>query len=150
MAFVKIEEKGRRMVRWDAVRSRGIVVPGTLMGVGRTDALPHDLGQYVIEAATGFPNGFWGLLAKGATYKTTGRKRTRPGRAVIAAHRDELLESEQLAARHLTQWHAGETTPVTEALDQVHRQWLGLRLDQRIVFVWPSPVGVVESAVPSP
>ena len=142
--FVKIEDKGRRMVRWDAVRNRGIKVPGTLMGVGRTDTLPHDLGQYVIEAATGYPNGFWGLLAKGATYKTTGRKRTKPGRAIIASHRDDLLESEQLAARHLTQWHAGATTPVTEALARAQQQWVALQTDQRIAFDWPSPVGTVE------
>ena len=53
------------------------------MGVGRS--LPHDLAQYVIEAATGYTHGFWGLLALGATYKTTGRKITKPGRAVIVA-----------------------------------------------------------------
>ena len=144
--FVKIEEKGRRMVRWDAVRNRTIKVPGTLMGVGHSDDLPHDLAQYVIEAATGYRNGFWGLLAKGATFKTTGRKRTKPGRAVIATHRDELLESEQLAARSLTEWRAGATTPVTEALDRTLAQWRDLRTDQRIAFDWPSPLGTVERA----
>jgi len=144
--FIRIEDKGRLLVRWDAVRARGVKVPGTLMGVGHGGALPHDLGQYVIEAATGYEDGFWGLLAKGATFKTTGRKRTKPGRAVIASNRAELLESEQLAARHLTAWHAGETTPVTEALDRVLDQWRDLGPDERIHFAWPSPVGTVVPA----
>lgn len=142
--FTKIEDKGRRMCRWEAVRNRGIRVPGTLMGVA--DDLPHDLAQYVIEAATGYELGFWGLVAKGATFKTTGRKRTRPGRAIIATHRAELLESEQVAARHLVQWRSGATTPVTEALDRAMAQWRELRTDQRLAFDWPSPVGVVEPA----
>lgn len=142
--FIRIEDKGRLLVRWDAVRAKGVKVPGTLMGVGHGGALPHDLGQYVIEAATGYRDGFWGLLDRGATFKTTGRTRTKPGRAVIAAHRDELLESEQLAARHLTAWHAGESTPITEALDRAQAQWDALGTDERIHFEWPSPVGTVE------
>jgi hypothetical protein len=145
VVFTRIENKGRPLCRWDAVRNRGIVVPGTSMGAGGTD-LPHDLAQYVIEAATGYPNGFWGLVAKGATFKTTGRKRTKPGRAVIAEHRAELLESEQLAARHLVSWRAGATTPVTDALDRALDQWTTLPPDQRIHFEWPSPAGTVEPA----
>jgi hypothetical protein len=143
VVFTKIEDKGRRMCQWDAVRTKGIRVPGTLMGAGGTD-LPHDLNQYVIEAATGYRNGFWGLVAKGATFKTTGRKRTKPGRAVIAEHRDELLESEQLAARHSTAWRAGEKTPVTESLDRALAQWTALRPGEELRFEWPSPVGTVE------
>jgi len=146
VTFTRIEEKGRLLVRWDAVRGTRISVPGTLMGVGHGGALPHDLGQYVIEAATGYELGFWGLLAKGATYKTTGRRRTKPGRAVIADHRAELLESEQLAARHLTAWSAGETTPVTEALTRAQAQWDALGPGGRLRFTWPSPDGTVEPA----
>jgi hypothetical protein len=134
--FAKIEDKGRRACRWEAVRGARTRIPGTYMGVG--DDLPHDLAQYVIEASTGFENGFWGLLAKGATFKTTGRKRTKPGRAIIAAHRTELLASEQHAALHLTDWKAGRTTPVTEALDHALAQWRALRPDERITFEWPS------------
>ena len=91
------------------------------MGVG--ESLPHDLAQYVIEAATGYHRGFWGLVAIGATFKSTGRKRTRPGCAVIAEHRDELIASEALAGQHLARWTAGETTPVTEALSVALTQW---------------------------
>ena len=106
--FFKPSEK-RRLCAWTATRGKRIVVPGTVMGVG--DGIPHDLAQYVIEASTAYDHGFFGLLSKGATFKSTGRKRTKPGRAVIAAHRAALVESEVLAARHLAQWAAGARPP---------------------------------------
>jgi hypothetical protein len=86
---------------------------------------------------------FWGLLARGATFKSTGRKRTKPGRAVIAEHRAELIDSEALAGRHLGEWHAGVTTPVTQALDAALDQWRQLAVGDRLVFEWPSPRGRV-------
>ena len=92
-----------------------------MMGVGLD--LPHDLAQYVVEAATAYPNGFWGLLAKGATFKSTGRRVTKPGRAVIVAHRGDLMASEHLAGRHLGAWKAGESSPVSTALDRALEQW---------------------------
>jgi hypothetical protein len=109
------------------------------MAVGRR--LPHDLAQYVVEAGTGYANGFWGLIAKGATFKSTGRKRTKPGRAVIVEHRAELIDSEVLAGRHLRAWGEEEATPVTEALDAAHDQWQQLLLGERLVFEWPSSHG---------
>lgn len=69
--------------------------------------LPHDLAQYVIEAATGYRDGFWELVSKGATFRSTGRRRTRPGRALIAEHRKELAGAENLAGEHLQRWNAG-------------------------------------------
>ena len=100
---------------WDAVRGKRTRVPGSTMALGR-GVISHDLAQYVIEAATGYEHGFWGLLAAGATFKSTGRRRTKPGREVIAAHRAELIASEQLAGLHLTDWQQGRSTSVTAAL----------------------------------
>ena len=88
-----------------------------VMGLGR-GVISHDLAQYVIEAATGYRNGFWGLLSQGATFKSTGRRRTKPGRAVIAEHRQDLLASEHLAGAYLAAWKAGTAGPVTAALDR--------------------------------
>jgi hypothetical protein len=138
--FYKPSEK-RRSCAWEATRGKRTVVPGTFMGVG--NSIPHDLAQYVIEAATGYKLGFWGLVAKGATFKSTGRKRTKPGRAVIAEHRQELIDSEQLAGEHLARWHNGETTPVTEALRTAFGQWRALAIGERLVFEWPSPHGTI-------
>ena len=142
--FFKPSEK-RPGCAWVAFRGKRSVVPGTHMGVGRS--LPHDLAQYVIEAATGYTHGFWGLLALGATYKTTGRKITKPGRAVIVAHRAELVASEVLAGEHLHLWAAGRVTPVTEAVDAAFRQWRALATDERLVYEWPSPHGRIVAAV---
>jgi hypothetical protein len=136
--FYKPSEK-RDLCTWQAYRGKRTVVPGPQMAAGKT--IPHDLAQYVIEAGTGYANGFWGLLAKGATFKSTGRKRTKPGRAVIVEHRAELMDSEVLAGRHLQEWAAATATPVTQALDAALDQWRQLVLGQRLVFEWPSPHG---------
>src|SRR3984957_11184653 len=121
VSFVKLDNKGRGGCRWDAVRGKRTKVPGTTMAVGRD--IPHDLAQYVIEAATGCRNGFWGLVARGATFKSTGRRRTKPGRAIIAAHRADLAGSEKLAGAHLAAWRAGAQNDVTAALDRAFEQW---------------------------
>jgi hypothetical protein len=143
VAFFKPSEK-HAVCGWEAVRGKRTVVPGTVMAAGA--ALPHDLGQYVIEAATAYENGFWGLLARGATYKSTGRKVTKPGRALIVAHRAELAASEALAARHLQEWKSGGATPVTNALDSALVQWRALEFGERLVYEWPSPYGLVATA----
>jgi len=105
--------------------------------------IPHDLGQYVIEAATGYRFGFWELVSKGATFNSTGRRRTRPGRALIAEHRDELAGAEKLAGAHLERWRAGEASPVSEALDRALDQWRELSANERLIFEWPSASGTV-------
>jgi hypothetical protein len=105
--------------------------------------IPHDLAQYVIEAATGYRNGFWELVSKGATFKSTGRRRTKPGRAMIADHRAELAGAEQVAGLHLQRWKAGDVSPVSEALSRALDQWNDLKAGQRLAFDWPSPRGDV-------
>lgn len=106
------------------------------MAAGAT--IPHDLAQYVIEAATGTQNGFWGLVSRGTTFKSTGRKRTKPGRALIAEHRDDLDASEVLAGEHKARWRRGEPTPVTEALSQAAARWAELEVGDRLIFEWPA------------
>jgi hypothetical protein len=80
-------------------------------------------------------------VAKGATFKSTGRRGTKPGRAVIAEHRQELAGSEQLAGLHLSLWKAHHAGPVTTALDRSFAQWRALRTDEQLVFDWPSAEG---------
>ena len=105
--------------------------------------IPHDLAQYVIEAETGYRDGFWELISKGATFKSTGRRRTKPGRAVIADHRDELAGAEKMAGEHLHRWRAGESSSVSEALDRALLQWNGLSAHECLIFDWPSARGSV-------
>jgi hypothetical protein len=143
--FFKLERNGRRSVGWEAVRGKRTRIPGTVMAAQRN--LPHDLLQFVVEAACGIEDGFWGLLARGATFKSTGRKATRPGRALIAAHRSGLVKAEALVGLHSRAWIAGEHSPVTEALDQTRDRWDHLGQESRLVFEWPSPVGTVRTGV---
>jgi hypothetical protein len=142
--FVKLEDKGRCRCRWEALRGKRTRVPGTTMAVGKD--IPHDLGQYVVEAAAGYGNGFWGLVARGATFKSTGRRRTKPGRALIATHRPELLRAEHLAGLHLGLWKANQSNAVSDALDRAFEQWQALQTGERLVFHWPSEAGRVEAS----
>jgi len=139
--FFRLECHGRQQSAWEATRGRRTRVPGTVMAGAK--GLPHDLAQYVVEAATGYRNGFWDLVSKGATFKSTGRRRTKPGRAVIAEHRDELARAEELAGFHLERWSAGDASLVSEALSRALGQWNGLLAEERLAFDWPSPTGVV-------
>ena len=42
-------------------------------GPGR-GGLPHDLVQMIVEGSVGIEHGFWGSVAAGATFESTGRK----------------------------------------------------------------------------
>jgi hypothetical protein len=137
-----VHDEQKRICGWDAVLTRRRRIPGALMGYG--NGLPHDLAQYVIEAATGYEHGFWGLVARGATFKSTRRRRTKPGRAIIAEHRADIAGSERLAGLHLAAWKAGAHTPATAALAQAMDHWRGLAPGANLVFEWPSPLGRVE------
>ncbi|HEV8298697.1 MAG TPA: hypothetical protein VGQ20_15430 [Acidimicrobiales bacterium] len=140
--FVRNERK--HISGWTAVRGKRTVVPGPWHCYGGAGGVPHDLVQYVIEAATKYEHGFWGLVARGATFKSTGRKRTVPGRALIAAHRDELSGAERLAGAHVSAWKAGADTHVTRCLEHASQQWHGLGAGEIMEFEWPSPTGHVE------
>src|SRR5438105_266747 len=90
---------------WEALRGQRTRVPETAMGghVGDND-LPHDLAQFVAEVALGLRYGFWGLVDAGATFKTTGRKRTKPGRRIIAEHRADLAAAEHRVNMEIDAW----------------------------------------------
>jgi hypothetical protein len=141
--FYKLESHGRPQSAWRATRGKRTQIPGTVMAGGK--GMPHDLAQYVIEAATGYRGGFWDLVSKGATFKSTGRRRTKPGRSVIAEHREELAGAERLAGEHLQRWNGGESSLVSEALNRALDQWSGLSLEECLIFEWPSTSGKVGS-----
>lgn len=139
--FYRAESHGRPQSAWVAKRGKRTRIPGTVMAGCK--GLPHDLAQYVVEAATGHRNGFWDLVAQGATFKSTGRRRTKPGREAIARHRPELAAAERLAGSHLARWRAGESSAVSEALSRALREWNDLSIGDRLAFDWPSPTGTI-------
>ena len=135
VTFRKLIEQ--RASTWDATRPKNVRVPGTTMALGRGD-LPHDLTQLVVEATLGIEHGFWGCVSAGATFRSTGRKRTHPGRAVIAAHRQDLAQAEQIVGVHVHSWRNGLPTPAGEALSTFDSLWRTLPDGGALRVEWPS------------
>ncbi|HEU0106234.1 MAG TPA: hypothetical protein VFT38_08695 [Vicinamibacteria bacterium] len=93
--------------------------------------------QFVVESTLGVARGFWGLLAKGATFKSVrGRRRTRPGQELIRAHRDDLDGVERLVNAHVTAWRTGAVTPAAPALESMLARWRALRGGEELCLVW--------------
>jgi hypothetical protein len=135
VTFQKLVEK--RVSTWVAGRGKNIRVPGASMALGRGD-LPHDLTQLIVEATLGVNDGFWGCVAAGATFRSTGRKRTRPGKAVIAAHREGLAEAERMVGLHVFAWKNGKPTPTAEALTTFDELWRSLDDGGSLRVEWPT------------
>lgn len=92
----------------------------------------------LIEGTAGVDRGFWGSLASGATFRSTGRKRTNQGRAVIARNRATINEAKHVVGDHLNRWVTGADTPCTEILEAFDRRWRDLGDGEGLVIAWPS------------
>jgi hypothetical protein len=129
------EDEGR-LCAWTAAPPKRRPFRGTTMAAGRD--LPHDLAQFVVERALGLRDGFWGLLANGASFKSVpGRRPTKPGHALVRAHLDGLVSVEGIANTHVGAWRRGEGTPVGAALDVMYARWLALPVGTPLVVDWP-------------
>ena len=135
VTFRKLIEK--RVSTWEAVRGQRIRVPGTTMALGR-GGLPHDLIQMIVEGSLGIERGFWGSIAAGATFRSTGRKRTQPGRAVITANRSVIADAERVVAEHLHRWQNGLPTPASRHFEDLSREWSSLCDRGHLTIAWPS------------
>jgi hypothetical protein len=125
-----------RLCGWVAAPPKRRPFQGTTMAAGRD--LPHDLTQFVIERALGIRDGFWGLLAHGASFASVpGRRPTRPGRALARAHHAALAVVEGVVNGHYIAWRRGEATPVGPALDATYARWLALADGERLALDWP-------------
>ena len=135
VAFYKVD--GGRLCAWTATRSKGKPFQGTTMASGRD--VPHDLAQFVVEATLGFQEGFWGLLANGATFESVvGRRRTKPGRQLIRAHHHALTVTEHGVNAHVAAWRAGRPTPAGPALDAMLTRWRALNPGEELHVEWKS------------
>lgn len=109
------------------------------MALGHPDKLPHDLGQFVVEAALGLQFGFWGCVAAGASFRSLrNRKRTKHGKGVIRDHLSDLDEAEGAANRNIGAWERGEGTPLKDVLDEALMRWQETPPDQTLILEWPS------------
>jgi len=138
VGFYKVDDG--RLCGWTAAPPKRKPFQGTTMASGRH--LPHDLAQFVVEKALGLDCGFWGLLAKGATFKSVpGRRRTRPGREIIRAHGARLERAEALVNAHVSAWRSGAATPVGAALEAMLARWRALPVDEELHLDWPTATG---------
>jgi hypothetical protein len=90
--------------------------------------------------------GFWACVAAGATFKSTGRKRTKPGRAIIAQHRDDLRRTEVITGQHVELWKAGQDTPVARELSRMAALWDSLQEPDELVVDWPTARAGIRTA----
>lgn len=135
VTFRKLIEQ--KVSTWDAVRAPRTRIPGTTMALGR-GGLPHDLVQMIVEGSIGIDRGFWGSVASGATFRSTGRKRTKPGRAVIVSNRQTIADAEHVVGEHFYRWEHGLPTPAAPHFDEVSRYWNALGDGGQITLEWPS------------
>jgi hypothetical protein len=141
-----------RLCSWRAELPKRRRFQGSTMGAraARTD-LPHDLAQFVVEVTLGLEEGFWNLVANGATFKSLGRRPTRPGRQLVAGHRAELNEAEKVVNAHVEAWRDGDPTPAGPALAAMLARWRALPAGEELVVEWstrplPSVTARVRSA----
>src|SRR5262245_56002462 len=133
VSFYKLDNG--RLCAWVAAPPKRKPFQGTTMASGRD--LPHDLAQFVVEAALGLRQGFWNMLANGATFKSvSSRRRTQPGRQLINSHAEGLDEAENLANAHVAAWRTGAHTPVGPALDAMYARWRALQIGEEIHLEW--------------
>ncbi len=123
---------------WEAVRTTRGRVTGGYMPIGR-GRIPHDLGHLVTESQLGITDGFWGLLARGATFDHgTQQRRTKPGRQLIRDHRAALVAAEELGNRHHFAWARGRPTPIGPTFDRLAARWEALPDGGTLTIRWPS------------
>ncbi len=128
----------RRNAWWEAVRPTGGRVRGGYMPIGR-GRIPHDLGHMASESHFGIEDGFWGLLARGATFKRgTDRRPTATGRALIARHRAGLDEAETIGNAHHWAWVMDRPTPAQPTFDRLAELWSSTPDGGTLTVCWPS------------
>ena len=137
---VEFSKHKRELCWWTAYPRRRR--PVSALGGSGTERIrvPHDLAQFVVERELGYRHGFWGSVADGATFRTLergGRKRTPQGRALIAAHVEEIDEAELAFHGHVALWLRGEPTPAGAALDDALMRWQALREHESFALEFP-------------
>jgi hypothetical protein len=108
------------------------------MPIGR-GRIPHDLAHMATENHFGITDGFWGLLARGATFDHgTDQRRTTRGRQLIRDHRDGLRAAEALGNEHHFRWLMGQPTPVADTFERLARRWEDLADGGTLTVRWPT------------
>jgi len=88
--------------------------------------IPHDLATFVIEQNLSIAGGFFNLVAHGAVFRSSGRRITRPGRALIVANRAALEDAERHVNEVQSLWGRHQPTPAGPALTEADERWRAL------------------------
>jgi hypothetical protein len=123
--------------------------PFTVSHMAGVSRIPHDLATFVIERELSIGGGFFNLLAHGAVFRSSGRRTTRPGRAVIAANRTALDEAERTVNHVNDLWARRLPTPAGPQLTDADEQWRGLDPGAAFEVAWhrlPLPARPTESS----
>ncbi|MGH9271156.1 MAG: hypothetical protein ACRDZ2_07770 [Ilumatobacteraceae bacterium] len=91
------------------------------------------------EAHFGIEDGFWGLLARGATFRHgTQQRATKSGRQLIRDHRAALAAAEATGNQHHFAWAQGHPTPVAPTFDRLARLWDAVPEGGTLTIQWPT------------
>jgi hypothetical protein len=112
--------------------------PFPVSAMGGASRLPHDLATFVVERELGLRGGFVNLTAHGAIFRSSRRRPTKPGRALIVVHRAELDAAEHAVNAAHADWRAGRDTPATAALAAADRAWAALAPGESLDLTWPT------------
>ena len=108
------------------------------MPIGR-GRIPHDLGHMATEAHLEINDGFWGLLARGATFDHgTQQRRTKPGRQLIRENREALRAAEAIGNHHHSAWALGKPTPLAATFDRLASLWEATPDGSTLTVRWPT------------
>lgn len=108
-----------RVVEWEVVSPSRRNRSRFSTALGRGD-FPHDLERFVVEAAIGIRNGFWGALESGTR------------------HRRAPTDSDHLVQVHVALAAQGRPTPAAEPLERFRRLWAELDDEGTLSVDWPS------------
>jgi hypothetical protein len=98
--------------------------------------MPHDLATFVVEQNLSIAGGFFNLVAHGAVFRSSGRRLTRPGRALIIANRTALEDAERRVHQEQSLWDRHLPTPAGPTLTDADDRWRALDPGGCVEFPW--------------
>src|SRR5215213_3284240 len=110
--------------------------PFAVSHMAGTMRIPHDLATFVVERELAIAGGFFNLVAHGAIFRSSGRRPTRPGRAVIVANRAELEVAVRMVHQEQELWGALLSTAVGAVRTDADRRWEALPAGEAFELAW--------------
>jgi hypothetical protein len=110
--------------------------PFSVSHMAGASRMPHDLATFVIEQNLSIAGGFFNLVAHGAVFRSSGRRITRSGRALIVANRAALEDAERRVNQVQSSWARDLPTPAGSALTDADERWRALDPEGCLECAW--------------